>query len=290
MTFRPRRSALYMPGSNARALDKARTLPADTLILDLEDAVAPERKAEARQQVRAAIAAGGYGRRELLVRANALDTPWGEEDLRAFAERRRRRHRAGQGLVAGATCCRPCGYSRQAGAPDTLALWIMAETARCILDIDAIAGAHPRLAGILLGTTDLARELRVRHTPERLGFMTALNLCVLAARAHGLDVLDGVHLDLEDDAGLRQACEQGRELGFDGKTLIHPRQLEAANAVFAPAPEELDRAREIIAAWREASARGSAVVVVGGRLVENMHVAEAERLIAVAEAVAEMGW
>ena len=178
----------------------------------------------------------------------------------------------------------------QAGAPDTLALWIMAETARCILDIDAIAGAHPRLAGILLGTTDLARELRVRHTPERLGFMTALNLCVLAARAHGLDVLDGVHLDLEDDAGLRQACEQGRELGFDGKTLIHPRQLEAANAVFAPAAEELDRAREIIAAWREASARGSAVVVVGGRLVENMHVAEAERLIAVAEAVAEMGW
>ncbi len=289
MTFRPRRSALYMPGSNARALDKARTLAADTLILDLEDAVAPERKPEARQQVRAAIAAGGYGRRELLVRANALDTPWGEEDLRAFAN-------AGADGIVLAKVSSPAQILQavrilgQAGAPDTLALWIMAETARCILDIDAIAGAHPRLAGILLGTTDLARELRVRHTPERLGFMTALNLCVLAARAHGLDVLDGVHLDLEDDAGLRQACEQGRELGFDGKTLIHPRQLEAANAVFAPAPEELDRAREIIAAWREASARGSAVVVVGGRLVENMHVAEAERLIAVAEAVAEMGW
>lgn len=289
MTFRPRRSALYMPGSNARALDKARTLAADTLILDLEDAVAPERKAEARQQVRAAIAAGGYGRRELLVRANALDTPWGEEDLRAFAN-------AGADGIVLAKVSSPAEVLQavrilgQAGAPDTLALWIMAETARCILDIDAIAGAHPRLAGILLGTTDLARELRVRHTPERLGFMTALNLCVLAARAHGLDVLDGVHLDLEDDAGLRQACEQGRELGFDGKTLIHPRQLEAANAVFAPAADELDRAREIIAAWREASARGSAVVVVGGRLVENMHVAEAERLIAVAEAVAEMGW
>lgn len=289
MTFRPRRSALYMPGSNARALDKARTLAADTLILDLEDAVAPERKAEARQQVRAAIAAGGYGRRELLVRANALDTPWGEEDLRAFAG-------AGADGIVLAKVSSPAEVLQavrilgQAGAPDTLALWIMAETARCILDIDAIAGAHPRLAGILLGTTDLARELRVRHTPQRLGFMTALNLCVLAARAHGLDVLDGVHLDLEDDAGLRQACEQGRELGFDGKTLIHPRQLEAANAVFAPAADELDRAREIIAAWREASARGSAVVVVGGRLVENMHVAEAERLIAVAEAVAEMGW
>lgn len=289
MTFRPRRSALYMPGSNARALDKARTLAADTLILDLEDAVAPERKAEARQQVRAAIAAGGYGRRELLVRANALDTPWGEEDLRAFAG-------AGADGIVLAKVSSPAEVLQavrilgQAGAPDTLALWIMAETARCILDIDAIAGAHPRLAGILLGTTDLARELRVRHTPQRLGFMTALNLCVLAARAHGLDVLDGVHLDLEDDAGLRHACEQGRELGFDGKTLIHPRQLEAANAVFAPAADELDRAREIIAAWREASARGSAVVVVGGRLVENMHVAEAERLIAVAEAVAEMGW
>jgi citrate lyase subunit beta/citryl-CoA lyase len=289
MTFRPRRSALYMPGSNARALEKARTLPADTLILDLEDAVAPERKSEARQQVGAAIAAGGYGRRELLVRANALDTPWGEEDLRAFAG-------AGADGIVLAKVSSPAEVLQavrileQAGAPDSLALWIMAETARCILDIDAIAGAHPRLAGILLGTTDLARELRVRHTPERLGFMAALNLCVLAARAHGLDVLDGVHLDLEDDAGLRQSCEQGRALGFDGKTLIHPRQLEAANAVFAPAADEIDRAREIIAAWREASARGSAVVVVGGRLVENMHVAEAERLIAVAEAVAAMGW
>jgi citrate lyase subunit beta/citryl-CoA lyase len=289
MTFRPRRSALYMPGSNARALEKARTLPADTLILDLEDAVAPERKSEARQQVGAAIAAGGYGRRELLVRANALDTPWGEEDLRAFAG-------AGADGIVLAKVSSPAEVLQavrileQAGAPDSLALWIMAETARCILDIDAIAGAHPRLAGILLGTTDLARELRVRHTPERLGFMAALNLCVLAARAHGLDVLDGVHLDLEDDAGLRQSCEQARALGFDGKTLIHPRQLEAANAVFAPAADEIDRAREIIAAWREASARGSAVVVVGGRLVENMHVAEAERLIAVAEAVAAMGW
>jgi citrate lyase subunit beta / citryl-CoA lyase len=289
MNFRPRRSALYMPGSNARALEKARTLPADTLILDLEDAVAPERKPEAREQVRAAIAAGGYGRRELLVRANALDTPWGEEDLRAFAG-------AGADGIVLAKVSSPAEVLQavrileQAGAPDSLALWIMAETARCILDIDAIAGAHSRLAGILLGTTDLARELRVRHTADRLGFLATLNLCVLAARAHGLDILDGVYLDLEDDAGLRGACEQGRDFGFDGKTLIHPRQLEAANAVFAPAADELERAREIIAAWREASARGSAVVVVGGKLVENMHVAEAERLLAVAGAVAEMGW
>ena len=289
MNFRPRRSALYMPGSNARALEKARTLPADVLILDLEDAVAPELKAGAREQVRAAIAAGGYGRRELLVRANALDTPWGEEDLRAFAN-------AGADGIVLAKVSSPADVLQavrilgKAGAPDSLPLWIMAETARCILDIDAIAGAHPRLAGVLLGTTDLARELRVRHTPERLGFIATLNLCVLAARAHGLDVLDGVHLEIEDDAGLRRVCEQGRDLGFDGKTLIHPRQLEVANAVFAPAAEELERAREIIAAWREASARGSAVVVVGGRLVENLHVAEAERLLAVADAMDGMGW
>ena len=289
MNIRPRRSALYMPGSNARALQKARELPADVLILDLEDAVAPERKAEAREQVCAELAAGGYGRRELLVRANALDTPWGEDDLRALAG-------AGADGVVLSKVSSPEDVLRGArilgecGAPDSLGLWIMAETARCILDIDAIAAASPRLVGILLGTSDLARELRVRHTPDRLGFIATLNLCVLAARAHGLDVLDGVHLDLEDDAGLLRVCEQGRDLGFDGKTLIHPRQLDVANAVFAPAPAELARAREIITAWREANARGSGVVVLGGRLVENLHVAEAECLLAVAEAVAEMGW
>lgn len=289
MNIRPRRSALYMPGSNARALQKARELSADVLIFDLEDAVAPERKAEAREQVCAALAAGGYGRRELLVRANALDTPWGEGDLRALAG-------AGADGVVLSKVSSPADVLHGArilgecGAPDSLGLWIMAETARCILDIDAIAGASPRLAGILLGTSDLARELRVRHTPDRLGFLATLNLCVLAARAHGLDVLDGVHLDLADDAGFLRVCEQGRDLGFDGKTLIHPRQLEVANAVFAPAPAELARAREIIAAWREANARGSGVVVLGGRLVENLHVAEAECLLAVAEAVAEMGW
>ena len=289
MNIRPRRSALYMPGSNARALQKARELSADVLIFDLEDAVAPERKAEAREQVCAALAAGGYGRRELLVRANALDTPCGEDDLRALAG-------AGADGVVLSKVSSPADVLHGArilgecGAPDSLGLWIMAETARCILDIDAIAGASPRLAGILLGTSDLARELRVRHTPDRLGFLATLNLCVLAARAHGLDVLDGVHLDLADDAGFLRVCEQGRDLGFDGKTLIHPRQLEVANAVFAPAPAELARAREIIAAWREANARGSGVVVLGGRLVENLHVAEAECLLAVAEAVAEMGW
>jgi citrate lyase subunit beta/citryl-CoA lyase len=289
MSYRPRRSALYMPGSNARALEKARGLPADVLILDLEDAVAPDRKAEARAQVKAAVATGGYGRRELLVRANALDTGWGADDLRELATA------GADGIVlskvsAAEDVRRAARILQDSGAPDTLALWIMAETARCILDIDAIAGAHPRLRGILMGTSDLAREMRVRHTPDRLGFITTLNLCVLAARAHGLDILDGVFLDLDDGAGLRRACEQGRDLGFDGKTLIHPGQLEAANAVFTPAAAELARAQEIIAAWREAASRGTAVVVVGGRLVENLHVAEAERLLAVAEAAEAMGW
>jgi len=289
MSTRPRRSALYMPGSNPRALEKARELPADVLILDLEDAVAPERKEEARAQVIAAIAAGGYGARELLVRCNALDTPWGADDLRALA-------RAGaDGLVlskvnSAADVQVAARILDEAGAPGEPALWIMAETARCILDIDAVAGSHRRLRGILMGTSDLARECRIRHTPDRAGFLTTLSLCVLAARAHGLDILDGVHLDLDDEAGLARHCEQGRDLGFDGKTLIHPKQLAAANMAFAPAPEALARARRIIEAWQQASTAGKAVVVVDGRLVENLHVQEAERELELAERIGRVGW
>jgi citrate lyase subunit beta/citryl-CoA lyase len=289
MSTRPRRSALYMPGSNPRALEKARELPADVLILDLEDAVAPERKEEARAQVIAAIAAGGYGARELLVRCNALDTPWGPDDLRALA-------RAGaDGLVlskvnSAADVQAAARILDEAGAPGEPALWIMAETARCILDIDAVAGSHRRLRGILMGTSDLARECRIRHTPDRAGFLTTLSLCVLAARAHGLEILDGVHLDLDDEAGLARHCEQGRDLGFDGKTLIHPKQLAAANMAFAPAPEALARARRIIEAWQQASAAGKAVVVVDGRLVENLHVQEAERDLELAERIGRVGW
>lgn len=289
MTIRPRRSALYMPGSNARALDKARTLAADTLILDLEDAVDPARKGEARDQVLGAIAHGGYGTRELLVRANALDTPWGVEDLRALAAS------GADGVVLSKVSSadevrEAARLLEQAGAPQSLALWIMAETARCILDIDAIAGAHPRLRAILMGTADLARETRARHTPDRIGFIATLNTCVLAARAHGLDIIDGVYLDLEDDAGLAHACEQGRDMGFDGKSLIHPRQLAAANRAFTPTAAALEKARELIEAWQQARARGSAVVVVNGRLVERLHVAEAEREIELAAAIAAMGW
>ena len=289
MSIRPRRSALYMPGSNPRALEKARELPADVLILDLEDAVAPERKAEARAQVITAIAAGGYGERELLVRCNALDTPWGADDLRAMA------HSGAHGLVlskvnSAADVQAAARLLDEAGAPGEPVLWIMAETARCILDIDAVAGAHRRLRGILMGTSDLARECRIRHTPGRAGFIPTLGLCVLAARAHGLEILDGVHLDLDDDEGLARQCEQGRDLGFDGKTLIHPKQLAAANAAFAPSPESLVRARRIIDAWQQASAGGKAVVVVDGRLVENLHVQEAERDLELAEGIGRMGW
>ncbi len=289
MSIRPRRSALYMPGSNPRALEKARDLPADVLILDLEDAVAPERKEEARAQVIAAIAAGGYGERELLVRCNALDTPWGADDLRALA-------RAGaDGLVlskvnSAADVQAAARLLDEAGAPGEPALWIMAETARCILDIDAVAGAHRRLRGILMGTSDLARECRIRHTPDRAGCLTTWCLCGQAARAHGLEILDGVHLDLDDEAGLARHCEQGRDLGFDGKTLIHPKQLAAANAAFAPSPESLARARKIIDAWQQASAAGKAVVVVDGRLVENLHVQEAERDLELAERISRVGW
>ena len=289
MSIRPRRSALYMPGSNPRALEKARELPADVLILDLEDAVAPERKAEARAQVITAIAAGGYGERELLVRCNALDTPWGADDLRAMAQA------GAHGLVlskvnSAGDVQAAARILDEAGAPGEPALWIMAETARCILDIDAVAGAHRRLRGILMGTSDLARECRIRHTPDRAGFIPTLSLCVLAARAHGLEILDGVHLDLDDDEGLARQCGQGRDLGFDGKTLIHPKQLAAANAAFAPSPEALARARKIIDAWQQASAAGKAVVVVDGRLVENLHVQEAERDLELAERISRMGW
>lgn len=289
MPYRPRRSALYMPGSNQRAIDKARELPADVLILDLEDAVAPQAKASARGRIADALAGGGYGARELLVRVNALDTPWGIDDLRILAPLQ------ADGIVlpkvsSADDVLDAVRLLEDSGAAPGLRVWCMAETARGILAIDSIAGAHPRLAGILMGTSDLARELRVRHTPDRLGFLPAFGQCVLAARAHGLEILDGVHLDLHDDAGLHAACVQGRDIGFDGKTLIHPGQLPAANMAFTPAPDEVGRAREIIAAWQEAQSQGNAVVVVHGRLVESLHVAEAERLLAVAEAVARMGW
>jgi len=282
--IRPRRSVLYMPGANARALDKARTLDADALILDLEDAVAPDAKAQARAQVAAALREGGYGRRECIVRVNALDTPWGMDDVRAVAQ-------AGADAVLLPKVESPAQLAAlaqaldAAGAPEDLPLWAMAETPLGFLRLDAIAGGHARLAAIVVGTSDLVKDLHARHTPSRDETLLARSFAVMAARAHGLAVLDGVHLDLNDDAGLQDACRQGRDQGFDGKTLIHPRQIAAANAAFAPTAEELDTARKRLDAWRAAQAEGKGVAVVDGALVENLHANEAERVLALAAAI-----
>lgn len=288
MQLRPRRSVLYMPGANARALDKARTLPADALILDLEDAVSPDAKEGARRQVVEAVAQGGYGRREVIVRVNGLNTPWGKDDVAAVASSGADailfpKMESPEQVQAAVEALDAAG-----GLPD-LPVWIMAETPRGMLHIDAIAGASPRLAAIVMGTSDLAKELRVRHTLDRTGLITALSLGVMAARAHGLDILDGVYLDLSDDQGFRTACEQGRDMGFDGKTLIHPKQVGLANEVFAPAAKDVENARWLIEAWEQAKAAGKGVAVVDGKLVENLHVEEARRTLAVAEAIQALG-
>ena len=287
MTLRPRRSLLYMPGSNTRALEKARTLPADGLIFDLEDAVAPSAKETARKQIIETLSAGGYGPRELIVRVNGLDTPWGEADLGALLN-----CHADAVLLPKVSSPkdlhRAIDVLNKAGVSDDLPVWIMAETARCILDIGQIAASHPRLAAIVVGTSDLARELRVRHTPNRQGLLTALSLCVLAARANALSVIDGVHLDLEDNDGLAATCQQGRDLGFDGKSLIHPLQLAVSNKSFSPSENEIERSREIVAAWNRAVSLGKGVVVVDGRLVEQLHVDEAHHTLALAKSIVEM--
>ena len=282
---RPRRSVLYMPGSNARALEKARSLDADALILDLEDAVAPAAKEEARALVMAALAHGGYGHRERVVRVNGAATPWAAADLAAAA-------RSGADAVllpkveAAETVREAERALAAAGAPPELALWCMIETPRGVLAADAIAGASARLACLVVGTSDLTKDLAARATPARLEVLTSLGLVLLAARAHGLAALDGVHLDLADDAGFMAACQQGRDLGFDGKTLIHPRTIEPANRAFAPDEAEVAHARRIVAAHAEAAAQGEGVVVLDGRLVEALHVEAAKRLLDLAGAVA----
>jgi citrate lyase subunit beta/citryl-CoA lyase len=277
-----------MPGANARALDKARSLAADGLILDMEDAVSPDSKEVARQQIVDNVSQGGYGSRELIIRVNGLSTQWGKDDVAAVAN-------IGAGAILFPKIESPEEIHAavealdQAGAPADLPIWIMAETPRGILNIHSIAGASPRLTAIVMGTSDLAKEMRLRHTPDRIGFITALSLCVMAARANGLDILDGVYLDLNNEEGFRAACEQGRDMGFDGKTLIHPKQLPVTNEVFAPSEKEIANAREIIAAWEQAKAEGKGVAVVNGKLVENLHVEEARRALAVEEAIKGMG-
>lgn len=281
--IRPRRSALYMPGANARALEKARTLDADVLILDLEDAVAPDAKALARRQVADALGAP-FGRREVVVRINGLDTPWGADDLAAVTGRGA--HAILLPKVESAQQIEALAARLQAAGDAQARIWAMIETPRGVLRLAEIAGAHPLLAALVVGTSDLVKDLRARHTFDRREALAALSQTVLAARAFGLDALDGVHLDLEDEAGLRAACQQGRDLGFDGKTLIHPKQIAAANEAFGPSAAEVDQARRRIAAFEAARAGGSGVAVLDGRLVEELHVREAQRVLALAETIA----
>lgn len=284
---RPRRSVLYMPGSNDRAMEKGRSLPADGLILDLEDAVAPDAKASARGQIAAALDAGGYGMREILVRTNGLDGPWGADDLKAAAAMKC------QGVLlpkveTANMVLDAISVLDGAGGPADLPIWCMMETPLGILHAEQIAFAHPRVAGFVLGTSDLAKDLGAQHTPDRLPFMAALELCILAARAAGLAILDGVHLDLADDEGFRQSCFQGKQLGMDGKTLIHPKTIDAANAAFSPSADDVAWSKRIIEAHAAAEKAGKGVLLVDGKLVENLHVEAAKRLVAMAEAIAAM--
>lgn len=283
-TPRPRRSVLYMPGSKARALEKGRSLDCDGIILDLEDAVAPDAKEAARSQIREAVSTGGYGHRELIIRVNGLDTPWGLEDLLMAAKA------GAHGVLlpkveSADTVRRAEAVLDNAGAPEGLKLWVMMETPIGILRAEEIAFSTPRLAGFVMGTSDLAKDLHCLHTPERLPFVTALGIAMLAGRAAGLALLDGVYLDLNNADGYAAACAQGRAFGFDGKTLIHPKQLAEANRAFAPSDEEVAWSRKIIDAHAAAQAQGQGVLLVDGRLIENLHVADAKRIVALADAI-----
>jgi citrate lyase subunit beta / citryl-CoA lyase len=284
---RPRRSALYMPGANERALEKAATLPADALILDLEDAVAPDAKAAARDRVCDAATSGRYGRREVAIRANGLDTSWYADDVAAIAA-------AGPDAllvpkVGSAADVHAIEAALEAGgAPDRTRIWVMVETPRAVLRAAEIAGASERLTVLVVGTNDLAKELRAEHVPGRAPLTAALQQLVLGARDGGKVILDGVFNDLEDAEGLAAECLQGRQFGMDGKTLIHPKQLEAANRVFAPTEDEVSHARTVIEAFEEAQREGRGVVTVGGRMIENLHVEQARDTVARAEAIAAL--
>lgn len=285
---RPRRSVLYMPGANIRALEKGRTLPADALILDLEDAVAPDAKVQARENVVKALAEGGYGKREILLRINGLETPWGQADALAAAT-----SKADAILIpkveSAAQVRQVENIMEQAGAPESQTIWCMMETPLGMLHAEEIAKSSKRLAGFVMGTSDLAKELRCLHTPMRLPMVTSLSLCLLAARAYGLCIIDGVHLNLDDDEGFAASCLQGKEFGFDGKSLIHPKTVAKANEVFAPSEGDVAWARKIIAAHAEAESQGKGVVVVDGKLIENLHVVAAKRQVELFDAIAEMG-
>ena len=289
MTIRPRRSVLYMPGSNARALEKARTLPADALILDLEDAVAPDAKATAREQVAAAVKAGGFGNREVIIRINGSSTPWYKDDMAAAAA-------AGPDAILAPKVETPGDVMRfakdmrEAGAPEHTKLWAMMETPLAILNADPIArtAADPasRLAVFIMGTNDIAKETRARLTPGRLPMAAYLSICVAAARAHRVEIIDGVYNDFSNEAGLRAECEQGRDFGMDGKTLIHPNQIAVCNEVFAPAAAADEGGRKIITAFTLPENAAKGAIQIDGRMVERLHAEMAKRTVAIAEAIA----
>jgi len=290
--IRPRRSLLFMPGSNARALEKARNLHADVLILDLEDSVAPDAKALARDQIAQAIAAKGFGRREVWIRSNSIDTPWFADDV-AMAGKARP-----DGIlvpkVSTIEDLKAIGDRLAAiNADASIKVWAMIETARAVLDADMLAAASrdpkTRLAGFVFGPNDIARETRIRMQPGRAAMIPMITHCILATRAHGLEILDGPYSDFSNIDGFGQECTQARDLGFDGKTLIHPGQIEACNAIFTPPAEEVAEARKIIAAFERPENASKGAIQIDGRMVERLHADMAKRTIAIADAIAALG-
>lgn len=282
---RPFRSVLYIPGSKERALEKAKDLPADAIIFDLEDAVAADEKPAARALLAQVLAEADYGPRARIVRINGLDSDWGRDDVAAFAAAIASGAKVDAILIPKVST--PADLDAVAALIPDVPLWAMMETALGMLNAASIA-AHPRLQGMVMGTNDLAKELGSRFRADRLAMQAGLGLCLLAARAHGLTIVDGVYNAFKDDEGLKAECEQGRDMGFDGKTLIHPAQLEIANTAFAPSEAEIDLARRQIAAFEEAEAQGLGVAVVDGRIVENLHIVTARQTLAKAEAIAAL--
>ena len=287
--FRPRRSCLYVPGANARAMEKAKSLPADAVILDLEDAVAPDEKAGARDAVLDAVDDRAYGAREVVIRVNALETEWGRDDLNMAVS-------AGVDAVLVPKITRGKDvrainrFLNDAGASPELGLWVMIETPLAVLNIKKIAkaSAKTRLSGFVMGTNDLAKELDAEPTPDRLAFLFSLSAALAAARAYGLAAIDGVYNDINNDAGLSAECRQGRVLGFDGKSLIHPAQIETANRAFSPSEAELSHARDVVEAFARPENRGKGVISLKGQMVELLHLQQAERVIAIADGIRQM--
>ncbi len=289
---RPRRSLLFMPGSNARALEKGRNLPADGLILDLEDSVAPEAKALARDQIAQAIATGGFGRREMLIRTNALDTPWFADDV-AMAGKAKPDGILVPKVSSVAELRAIADKLAEVGADPAIRVWAMIETARAVLHAEELAAAsrdvNRRLAGFVFGPNDISRETRIRMLPGRAAMIPMITHCILATRAHGLDILDGPYSDFSNADGFAEECAQARDLGFDGKTLIHPGQIDACNAIFTPPADEVARARKIIAAFERPENASRGAIQIDGQMVERLHADMAQRTIAIADAIAAMG-